>query len=95
VSTSTFAGTTHQLTILPLVPLVSLYPSCLALPNLFSLTHPSLPGWNKEEALQSAIEKAGYRPNVRLSDLKDLVVQKYRSEKVGVRYDEWKESRGM
>lgn len=46
-------------------------------------------GWSKEEAIDSAIEKAGYHGRVTKELRQSIHVQRYRSEKAGMRYVEW------
>ncbi|GAC95003.1 alport syndrome [Pseudozyma hubeiensis SY62] len=69
-------------------------------PNVLTATY--LPdvipdqGWTKEEAIDSAIRKAGYNGRITSDIRRSLRVRRYRSEKVQCTYDEyveWKQAR--
>lgn len=50
-------------------------------------------GWTKQEAIDSAIQKAGWNGKVTEDMRKGLRVRRYQSEKMSARYSEWKEAR--
>lgn len=51
-------------------------------------------GWTQQEAIDSAIHKAGYDGKATDELRRSLHVRRYRSEKASARYAEWKASRG-
>lgn len=50
-------------------------------------------GWTKEEAIDSAIEKAGYDGKITEELRKSLHVRRYQSEKTSLQYADWKAAR--
>ena len=50
-------------------------------------------GWTKEEAIDSAIHKAGWSGKVTEEIRWGLRVRRYQSEKTSARYAEWKDAR--
>lgn len=47
-------------------------------------------GWSKIEAIDSALQKAGYTDSVEEGLRRGMRVSRYKSEKIEVRYGEWK-----
>jgi AMMECR1 domain-containing protein len=50
-------------------------------------------GWTKVEAIDSAIQKAGWNGKVTEEMRKGLRVRRYQSEKASARYPEWEQAR--
>lgn len=49
-------------------------------------------GWSKDEAVESAIRKAGWSGKINDDVKKSLRVRRYRSEKLSMTYNEWKDA---
>lgn len=50
-------------------------------------------GWTKQEAIDSAIQKAGYNGTITEDIRKGLRVRRYQSEKASMQYSEWQKAR--